>query len=71
MSDSNNIKETAIKIIESYLGAQTADLYKNFYIKLEDRVVIDSLQELLSEYVGQESVDEIFNKHSLTKNSYE
>ncbi len=53
MEVKNSIREKALHLISKYFGTTAEDLYRKFYEDKSDEVIIDSVEELLIEYLGE------------------
>lgn len=59
------MRTRALGVIKDYLGDMTARVYADFYQKQDAQVVLDSVHELLEEYVGSARAAEILTKNGL------
>jgi hypothetical protein len=62
-----DIKKVAVELIRDYMGAVTADMYSDFYSKIDNATVLISITELLDEYLGSERAAEVLSKKGLKK----
>ncbi|OGG08945.1 hypothetical protein A2154_03675 [Candidatus Gottesmanbacteria bacterium RBG_16_43_7] len=65
MVDKGEIKKMAIQILHDYLGVTTSKLYKNFYMNQTEEMVLISLKELLTEYIGESQARDAFIRYGL------
>lgn len=63
----SEIRPKAIRLIRDYLGDVTAESYASFYATEDDTVIIDSIRELLKEYIGEERVEEVMARYGIVK----
>jgi len=54
MTSDSMIKQKALAALTTYLGDSTARLYRQFYADKSDDVILISVRELLTEYIGDE-----------------
>ena len=53
MEPSKQLKKEAAEVISKYFGQHTAELYETFYADKPDETVLFSLEELLTEHLGE------------------
>lgn len=53
------IREESVKILQDYLGLETAKMYGDFYRDKPKEIVLESISELLSELVGTKKAQSI------------
>ncbi len=63
----SEIKPKAVAIIRDYLGDVTAESYASFYATEDDTVIIESIREILTEYIGETQVEEVMARYGLLK----
>lgn len=63
----SEIKPKAVAIIRDYLGDVTAKSYASFYATEDDTVIIDSIREILTEYIGETQVEEVMARYGIVK----
>ncbi len=67
MDNDIDVRQEAVTIISSVLGEKTASLYSKYYEDKSVKVILSSLDELLTEHMGQKKADEvteaIYNKY--------
>jgi hypothetical protein len=63
----SEMRPKAVQLIRDYLGDVTAESYASFYANEDDQVIIDSIRELLKEYIGEERVEEVMIRYGLLK----
>ncbi len=63
----SEVRSKAIEIIRDYLGVVTAKSYASFYATEDDDVIVESIRELLTEYIGEERVEEVMTRYGLLK----
>lgn len=59
-------KQKAVLIIKEYLGESTAQLYNDFYANKEESIILDSIKELLAEFLGDEPAKQIIVQKGLS-----
>ena len=65
--DSKNVKDKAVNLISAYLGEVVAKSYGEFYSNKDVSIVKVSVNELLSDYLGEKKAKEILIKHGINK----
>jgi hypothetical protein len=60
MQNEKRIQTKAIQLISDYFGTTTGQLYITFYEKQDEQTILTSLKELLTEYLGPQRTEEIF-----------
>ncbi len=65
MADYGIIKVKAVEIIRDYLGNETAKSYAKFYQELNEEKVLESVKELIDEYLGSARAKEVLDKNGL------
>jgi hypothetical protein len=74
MADSTNVevKKELVTMYQKYFGSTTAQNYAEFYADKDLAIVLDSANELMSEYAGEtkgrEIMEQIYKKYNLKKN---
>lgn len=63
------IQTNALSLINDYMGGETARMYADFYAHQEDRVILDSIRQLLNEYLGNKKAHDVLIKRGLTNES--
>ncbi len=66
MAEANSIKNKAVSLINDYFGEDTAKMYADFYKTQEDSVVLTSLLQLLTEFMGETGAKEVMASNGLT-----
>jgi hypothetical protein len=54
-----NVRDVAMVVIKDYMGETTAQLYAKFYADKKEEQILDSLKELLREYLGDDKAKTI------------
>lgn len=52
------LKEQSIKLIAKYFGQEMAGLYDKFYAGKDEQTIRNSVNELLTDYLGQTKAQE-------------
>ena len=55
------LQNKAVKLIETHFGSASAKMYENFYQDKDDKTILESVTELLSELVGTAKAEEQLN----------
>ncbi|PIR74078.1 MAG: hypothetical protein COU35_04525 [Candidatus Magasanikbacteria bacterium CG10_big_fil_rev_8_21_14_0_10_47_10] len=64
---SKDIRQKAVTIIATHFGESMAGMYRHFYVGKSDELILTSLTELLTEYLGQRGAEQELEKYSLNK----
>ncbi|HCI05358.1 MAG: hypothetical protein UX26_C0027G0006 [Parcubacteria group bacterium GW2011_GWC1_45_9] len=71
MPEQSLIKTKAVEIISDYMGEDTAKMYSEFYQTQSDDVILVSITQLMTEYVGDVQTKEILeNKGLINKTNH-
>lgn len=57
----DEMKAEALKLIAEHFGKETAHLYEDFYNEHDLNTVMESIQELLSDHLGEEKAQEVLS----------
>lgn len=57
--DLSPVGQKALALVSEYLGQYTADIYQNFYRGKDDQIILDSVNELLEEVVGENKTGQL------------
>ena len=67
MENTSEVKSKAISIVRNYMGDTTAQSYAGFYATEDDATIIESVRNLLTEYVGRSQAEEVMIQCGLIK----
>lgn len=63
----SEMRPKAVQLIRDYLGDVTAESYASFYVTEDDAVIVDSIREILTEYIGETQVEEVMARYGIVK----
>ena len=68
MGNTNDVKRIATQLIHDFLGETAGKMYEKFYSTLDEKTVLASISELLSEHLGESQANEVLQRSQLKKN---
>lgn len=63
---SDIFKNKVVEIIRNYMGDTMAQMYSKFYENKDNHLILDSVNELLIEFVGPQKASEIISTSGLS-----
>lgn len=65
MTTTKDLNRKAIEIISTHFGESMATMYRHFYVGKSNELILNSLTELLIEYLGEYGAQQELKKYSI------
>ena len=58
----SKLQISAVELISKYFGQNTAEVYNKFFVDETDSAIVDSVNEILSDYIGKDKAESEIKK---------
>ena len=62
MEQTSKLQTAAVDLISKYFGQSTADVYNQFFTGESDTVITNSINEIMSDYIGKDKANDEIKK---------